>query len=76
MSLPIQPGRRYGCFNRADYLDTYRGQDGWNHVAPHHATARMVDIEFRASSDCNYTLTELGRVDPKCEDCARKSVEK
>lgn len=76
MSLPLQPGRRYGCFSRADYRDTYRGQDGWNHVAPHHATARMVDIEFTGRHSCQYKLTELGKVDPRCEGCARKAPEK
>lgn len=76
MSPPLQPGSRYGCHNRADYLDTYRGQAGWNHVAPHHATARVVDIKFTGKRSCQYKLTELGKVDPKCEGCARKALEK
>ena len=67
--------RRYGCFGRADYLPTYQGQDGWARTGDT-ALAKVVDIEFTASPRCNYTLTGLGRVDPRCEGCARKAVEK
>ena len=69
--------RRYGCFNRADYLPSYPALDGWVKVwSGNTVVARMKDIEFTASPGCNYTITGLGRVDPRCEGCAGKAVEK
>lgn len=62
----------YGCHNRADYLPTYLVQDDWLRSGDY-AVAVMKDVPFSGSQDCNYRLTELGKVDPRCEGCARKA---
>lgn len=58
----------YGCHNRAEYLEGYSlhgisretGQPVWAFVP------------FRMARDCQYTHTELGTVDPKCDGCKHR----
>lgn len=61
----------YGCHNRAPYLTSMPMQSGW-YMDGYTRTPRMVSMPFRMSMDCEYTLTDLGKVDPKCEGCKWK----
>lgn len=47
----------YGCHNRAPYLTEVR-------------TTHGETFPFRMAPDCQYTATEAGRVDPKCQACS------
>jgi hypothetical protein len=64
--------RRYGCFDRADYKPAYDGQCGWVKAPDGTARAKLAEITFRGTHSCQYKMTELGKVDPRCEGCSRK----
>jgi hypothetical protein len=55
----------YGCHNRAPFKKEWVGYgiDG--------ETGNLVKASypFRMASDCQYTLTELGQADKRCEGC-------
>lgn len=55
---------RYGCFNRAPFIPVIELRDcrgalvsAWPHVT---------------AKDCQYTLSDLGAVDARCEGCKHK----
>lgn len=57
-----------GCFNRAPYknlmtINEVRG--------PHGVLVNA--IPFRMSPDCQYTKSELGQKDPRCDGCSWRS---
>ena len=62
----------YGCYDRAPFrpdfkaADTVTFQNGI--VAP-----TVVTVPFRMAPDCQYTHTELGRSDPRCQGCKWRS---
>jgi hypothetical protein len=58
-------GKVNGCHNRAPYKETVEVQDGWTSDQ----TRRMVTIPFPMTTDCQYTLSELGQKDEKCVGC-------
>lgn len=58
----------YGCHNRAEYRAGYKVQDG-HFAAGRERIDRMDWVPHRLTRDCQYTKTELGRVDPKCVGC-------
>jgi hypothetical protein len=62
----------YGCHNRDDYHEAYLAMDGLTDIMPRRAVINLVRIPFTGSRSCQYRLTELGKCDPKCNDCARK----
>lgn len=67
----------YGCHNRPDYKGTLQVQEGWVNVPDTNMrVAVMRTIPFTGSMDCNYTHTELGQCDARCEGCARKAPNK
>lgn len=54
----------YACHNRAPYIDTLEKRD-------HHGTL-IAAWPFVMARDCRYTLSELGKVDSRCEGCKWK----
>jgi len=52
---------RYGCHNRAPYKGVPATQGG--PVQP-----------FRFAPDCQYTKTELGNADKRCDECRHKAT--
>lgn len=65
--------KRYGCYDRADFLDAYPAMDGVAEIATGLVAIKQVSVPFAGSRSCQYRLTELGRHDPKCEGCAHKN---
>ena len=64
----------YGCHNRPDYKPILMVQDGYSQSKPT-ATSRldkMVEIPFTMSQDCQFTKSNLGKTDPKCNNCERQ----
>lgn len=55
----------HGCHDHEPFEVAYLVQDGWTHEQ----TRRMVSVEFRQHHDCQYTLSELGRDDARCQGC-------
>jgi hypothetical protein len=45
-------------------------QDGYIKTAPR--KDKMVEIPFTMTTECQYTKTDLGKTDPKCNNCERK----
>ena len=55
----------YGCHNREPFRDRVYYPVRWG--------AYLDSREFRMATDCQYTLTELGKKDEKCEGCKWKT---
>lgn len=55
---------KYGCHDRADYKP-YHLPTGADNL-------RKYRIAHVMTKDCQYTLTDLGKVDPKCDNCTHK----
>ena len=62
----------YACYNRPDYKSMVPAQDGW-YMDGVSRTPRMVPIPFKMNKECQYTHTELGKQDPRCGACTRRS---
>ena len=63
----------HGCFNRAPLKTSALVQDGWvPEQYGHTRTPWMVSIPDPMTKACNYTTTELGKVDPGCTGCIHK----
>jgi hypothetical protein len=59
-----------GCHNREPLRDYVVVQDGWNNdPTTQTRSARMVMIKDPMTKDCQYTLSDLGKADPKCAGC-------
>lgn len=63
----------YACKDREPYVQTVRMQGGWIQGGPYRV-AEMKDVPFRMNPDCQYTLTELGKVDARCGDCKHRKA--
>lgn len=50
----------YGCHNRPDYVTSYPVSGG------------HFEIKTTAERDCQYTKSDLGKVDKACSGCNRK----
>lgn len=59
---------RNGCHNRPEYRAVQPMQDGW-YLDGTTRTPRMVAVLHRMAKDCQYTLSDLGRVDSGCVGC-------
>ena len=57
-----------GCHNRPEYRAVQPMQDGW-YLDGTTRTPRLVAVPFRMAPDCQYTLSDLGRVDTGCVAC-------
>lgn len=58
----------YGCHNRPPFRGVYKAQDGY-FAAGFERTDRMKATRHVMTTDCQYTKTDLGKVDPKCAGC-------
>lgn len=67
---------RHGCYNRAPFRDHFLAQDGsveWTPVATGQRLIPVfVEVPFRMSPDCNYTLSQLGQADADCHGCKHR----
>lgn len=63
---------QYGCHNRPPFKAAMIVQDGF-YLDGYTSSPRLKSSQFRMARDCQYTLTELGKVDPKCSNCKHKS---
>ena len=57
-----------GCHNRPPFRAVLPVQDGW-FLDGTTRTPRMVPWVIRAKPDCQYTLSDLGRIDAGCAGC-------
>jgi hypothetical protein len=62
----------YGCHDRDDYMEAYLAMDGLTDIMPRRSVINRVRVQFTGKMSCQYRLTDLGKIDPKCEGCARK----
>lgn len=58
----------YQCHNRAPFKRTLTVQDGYKPDG----TRNMIEVPFRMSPICEYTATDLGGVDSRCQGCKYK----
>ena len=58
-------GRPNGCHNREPFKGCFRAQDGWNTDG----TAKWLMVPFRMSLDCEYSKSDLGQIDKRCNGC-------
>lgn len=63
---PSEAMSNYGCHNRPPFLPIVRVEKA----------GQVAQWPFAMSPDCNYTHTDLGRVDPRCEGCKHKAEAK
>lgn len=61
----------YGCHNRPEFRPTFPVQAGW-YMDGYTRTPRMESVRHVMSTDCQFTVSEAGRVDPKCDGCRHK----
>lgn len=59
-------GKVNGCHNRAPYKEYVVVQDGWTQKGE---IRYLISIPFPMTTDCQYTLSELGQKDEKCVGC-------
>lgn len=62
----------YGCHNRAEFKP-HIAQAGW-YMDGHTRTPRMVSIPQTMARACQYTRSDLGRIDPLCDGCKHKDL--
>jgi len=58
-----------GCHNREHHAQIVEVQDGWTR----NGSRAMKFMANRMARDCQYTLTELGKVDKGCTGCKWKN---
>jgi hypothetical protein len=61
---------KYGCFDRQQYVPAITVFDGY--TSKTRTLAKTKDVPNRMQQDCQYTQSESGGVDPKCEGCKHK----
>ena len=73
----------YGCHNRKPFKESMVVQDGWVDMPCkingnwHDYVDAMRSLQrspFRMAQTCQFTLTELGRIDPRCDGCTHKQT--
>jgi hypothetical protein len=58
----------YQCHNRPLFKRTLTVQDGYKPDG----TRNMVEVPFRMSPLCDYTTSDLGKVDARCATCKHR----
>jgi hypothetical protein len=58
----------YGCHNRNPFSQTVMVQDGYTSGGSHRID-HVIEIPFRMAINCQYTKTDLGKVDKYCQGC-------
>lgn len=61
----------YGCHNRKPYKKTNKLLIGWS-LNGKSKKKKYLKIPFTMAQDCQYTLSDLGKVDSRCENCKWK----
>jgi hypothetical protein len=65
----------YGCHNRPPFKRSHFVQDGW-WADGVQRIPKLSTAPFRMAEDCQYTLTDLGQADERCQGCKhRKDVQ-
>lgn len=65
--------RPYACHNRPPYRQHMKVADGhWDDGVQR--IQKLTSVPFRMNPDCQYTLTELGKVDARCGDCEHRKA--
>ena len=59
----------YACHNRKPYAETIRMQDGWGAESGPSRHPVMREVPFVMAKDCNFTHTDLGKEDQRCNGC-------
>lgn len=62
---------KYGCHDRPPFRPILIVQDGW-YLDGVTRTPKLASTPFRMAPECQYTLTELGQKDARCNDCKHK----
>ena len=60
---------KYGCNNRAEYVDEYWVPDGHFVDDAYNLITKANPVTTFGKPDCQYTLTELGKTDTRCNEC-------
>lgn len=67
----------YQCHNRPPFAISIQVQDGWEiqplGVSGFTRIPVMVEMLVRATTNCNYTTTDLGQADARCHGCIHRS---
>ena len=61
----------YACHNRKPFNPFHHAQDGY-YANSASRLQKLVDVPHVMTTDCQYTKTDLGKTDPKCEGCKHK----
>lgn len=69
------PAPKNGCHDRRPYRASMVVQDGW-FMDGITRVAKVVSVPFRMSPLCNYTDTQLGQTDSRCDGCKWKHTQK
>lgn len=59
---------RYACHDRKPFKQSLIAQAGY-FMDGYQRIAKMVSVPFVMSEACQYTKTELGQADEKCDGC-------
>ena len=64
----------YGCHNREPLKATSVVPAGWTTMTYPHTEVRVVErIHDPMTKDCQYTHSELGQADAKCDGCKHRA---
>ena len=66
---------KYACHNRPPFAERYIGRDGY-WLDGYELHAKAISIPTFGQPSCQFTLTELGQVDKKCDGCKHKEGRK
>jgi hypothetical protein len=58
----------YQCHNRAPFAESVQAQNGWTLDG----RRQLESVALKASRNCEYTLSALGKADKECVGCERK----
>lgn len=61
---------KYGCFDRQQYVPVITVFDGYTDKT--RTVTKTKEMPNRMQPGCQYTHSESGGVDPKCEGCKHK----
>ena len=77
MNKPIQLN---GCHNRPPFIKSYIAQNGVFKDKIEHGNQWLKlsgkNVKVVTSKDCQYTKSNEGKIDPKCDGCNHKEYEK
>lgn len=65
--------QHYGCHDRAPFSDGYLSTARYP-INGHAAPLVPVFIKFTGTKTCQYTASDLGKADPRCDSCKHKQA--